>query len=47
MGKMVKRYCFMWVNLKLPGNGHREEEEGAWLSQGVAVPTQLTNTWLF
>lgn len=33
--------------LKLPGNGHSEEEKGTWQCQGVAVPTQFTNTWLF
>ena len=34
------------LNMKLPGNGHVEEEEGTWQCQGMAVPTQFTDTWL-
>lgn len=33
------------LNMKLPGNGHVEEEEGAWQSRGMAVPAQFTDTW--
>lgn len=35
------------LNLKLPGNGHIEEEERAWQCQGVAVTAMFTDTWLF